>query len=355
MDDKKTIALIQGDPAGIGPELLIRLLNDQTVRDSARLVVIGAPEVFARGAAQLDTTVANVRHAPLDAPVDVADGEILHLDLHIDGLADVPVAQVSAAGGQSSIAGLRRAFELSRAGQIDGATFMPFNKESMHLGGNTYGDELGFARHFFDLQTRASEYNVADGMWNGRITSHVAMRDVPDLLTIDGIREGIELTDRTLKMAGYDRPRIVVAAYNPHAGDGGLMGDEEIRVIRPAVDQARAKQINCVGPLPADTLWLKVRDGDYDAVVTMYHDQGQIAIKLLGFDRGVSVLAGLPLPVTTPAHGTAFDIAGQGAANVVPARNAFTMCVNMASNRAATEGVVTGAADPAAPHQEHRA
>jgi len=339
---KKTIALIQGDPGGIGPELLNKLLSGQNIRQNANLVVIGAPEVFARGEDQMGVEIA-VRHAPLDAEIKVDDGDILHLDLPIDGIGEVPVAQVSAAGGQSSIAGLRRAFELSRDGRIDGIVFMPFNKESMHLGGNEFSDELGFARDFFDLNTPASEFNVANGMWNGRVASHVAMKDVPGLLTREKIEANIALTDRTLKMAGYDRPRIVVAAYNPHAGDGGLMGDEEIRVIRPAVEAAQHKQINCVGPLPADTLWLKVRDGEYDAVVTMYHDQGQIAIKLLGFDRGVSVLAGLPIPVTTPAHGTAFDIAGQGKANLVPTKNAFTMCLNMASNRKAIEGVETTA------------
>ena len=340
----KTIALVQGDPGGIGPELLHGLLSDDEVRICANLVVIGAPEVFARGEDQMGSRI-DVRHAALDAQIGPFDGQVLHLDLPIDGIEDVPMAQVSAAGGRSSIEGLRRAFELSQAGQVDGIVFMPFNKESMHLGGNEFADELGFARSFFDLQTPASEFNVANGMWNGRVTSHVAMKDVPDLLTTERIQESIGLTDRTLKMAGHDRPRIVVAAYNPHAGDGGLMGDEEIRVIRPAVEHAQRRQINCVGPLPADTLWLKVRDGEYDAVVTMYHDQGQIAIKLLGFDRGVSVLAGLPVPMTTPAHGTAFDIAGQAKANMVPARNAFTMCLNMASNRNATTGVDSGSAD----------
>ena len=338
---KKTIALIQGDPAGIGPELMARLLSDDDVRAAANLIVIGAPEIFSRGEDQHGVNIENVRHVDFDAEIDVADGEILHLDMQIDGLGDVPVAQVSAEGGQSSLQGLQRAFELSRDGHIDGAIFMPFNKESMHLGGNQFADELGFASDFFQLHTRCSEFNVANGMWNGRVTSHVAMKDVPDLLTADLIEESIVLTDRTLRMAGYDRPRIVVAAYNPHAGDGGLMGDEEIRVIRPAVERAKLKQISAVGPLPADTLWLKVRDGDYDAVVTMYHDQGQIAIKLLGFDRGVSVLAGLPLPLATPAHGTAFDIAGQNKANLVPTKNAFSMCLNMASNRNASEGIET--------------
>lgn len=340
---KKTIALIQGDPAGIGPELMARLLDDDENRQKANLVVIGAPEVFACGEAQTDAAVENVRHAALDAEIDIAAGEILHLDLEIDGIEDVPVGRVSPEGGRSSIEGLRRAFQLSQEGSIDGAVFMPFNKESMHIGGSEHPDELGFARAFFDLKTPASEFNVANGMWNGRVTSHVPMKDVPGLLTVDRIEESIGLADRTLKLAGYDRPRIVVAAYNPHAGDGGLMGDEEIRVIRPAVEKAQLRQICCFGPLPADTLWLKVRDGEYDAVVTMYHDQGQIAIKLLGFDRGVSVLAGLPLPLTTPAHGTAFDIAGQGKANLVPAKNAFSMCIDMANNCTPPNSINTSA------------
>ncbi len=342
--NRKTIALIQGDPAGIGPELLVKILGESEVRMAANLLVIGALEIFARGEMQTGLKVPNVSHAALDAPIAFADDEVLHLDLPVDGIGDVATGEVSAAGGQSSIRGLHRALELARDGLVDGVVFMPFNKESMHLGGNDFADELGYASDFFQLKTRASEFNVANGMWNGRVTSHVAMKDVPQLLTVERIEESILLADRTLKMAGYEHPRIVVAAYNPHAGDGGLMGDEEIRVIRPAVDRARLKQVRATGPLPADTLWLKVRDGDYDAVVTMYHDQGQIAIKLLGFDRGVSVLAGLPVPITTPAHGTAYDIAGQNRANVVPTRNAFTMCLNMASNRMATEGVATAKA-----------
>ena len=250
--------------------------------------------------------------------------------MNIDGIADVAVAEVSAAGGKSSLAGLTQAFELAKQGTVDGVCFMPFCKESMHLGGNTHMDEIGFAREFFNMDTRASEFNIAHGMWNGRVTSHVAMKDVPAMLTKERICESVELAHNTLKMAGYERPRIVVAAYNPHAGEGGLMGREEIEVIRPAVEQMQQRQMKVSGPFPADTLWLKVRDGEYDVVVTMYHDQGQIAIKLLGFDQGVSMLAGLPVPVATPAHGTAFDIAGKNEANITPARNAFMMVCDMA-------------------------
>ena len=333
---RKTIGIVQGDPAGVGPELLARLLNETTVRDAANIVVIGDPDVFASGEARAGTPVEGIAHSTDFAGFDHqgdGPGGLAHLDVAIDDLAAVPIAESTAVGGQASMNNLRTAFELARDELIDGICFLPFNKESMHKGGNPYSDELGFAKDFFQLQTRASEFNVIDGMWNGRVTSHVALRDVADLITIDNITEAIELADQTLKRAGFKRPRIVVAALNPHAGEGGLMGDEEITKIRPAVERAKLKQIAVAGPLPSDTLWLKVKDGTYDAVITMYHDQGQIAIKLMGFDRGVSVLAGLPVPVTTPAHGTAFDIVGQNKANLTPALNAFAMVVAMAERK----------------------
>ena len=329
MTKKPTIGVIQGDPAGIGPELLTKLLSDFDVRGRANILVIGAPAVFDRGQSVSATEIC-IRHVSRTDDIGFDQETLLHLDLDIPGIADTPIARVSAEGGRSSLEGLRTAFELSRDGVLDGICFMPFNKESMHLGGNEFTDELGFARDFFSVATRVSEFNVARGMWNGRVTSHVAMKDVPALLTEKVICESIELADRTLRLAGYERPRIVVAAYNPHAGDGGLLGREEIEIIRPAIEKMQGRQMDVTGPLPADTLWLKVRDGEYDTVVTMYHDQGQIAIKLLGFDRGVSVLAGLPVPLTTPAHGTAFDIAGQNVANLTPSKNAFMMAVDMA-------------------------
>nr|WP_067288860.1 4-hydroxythreonine-4-phosphate dehydrogenase PdxA [Marinobacterium profundum] len=341
---KKTIALLQGDPAGIGPELLIKLLADKTVRERANLLVIGDPRIFAQGEATVGSTIGNVRHLSdsqelTATDLDFGDGAILHLDQNYAGIDEVPTATASAPGGASSVGSLHRSLELSRDGLIDAIVFMPFNKESMHLGGNAFNDELGYASQFFGLTTPASEFNVANGMWNGRVTSHVAMKDVPGLLSVERICDSITLAHDTLKLAGYDDPRIVVSAYNPHAGDNGLMGREEIDVIVPAVKKMKQQQVNVSGPLPADTLWLKVRDGEYDAAVTMYHDQGQIAIKLLGFDRGVSVLAGLPVAITTPAHGTAFDIAGQNKANVLPTLNAFTMAANTAERRKATDGV----------------
>jgi 4-hydroxythreonine-4-phosphate dehydrogenase len=153
---------------------------------------------------------------------------------------------------------------------------------------------------------------------------------------VETIVEAIVLADRTLKEAGFGAPRIAVAAINPHAGDGGQIGREEIEVIAPAVARARERQIRVDGPFPSDTLYIKVRDKQYDCAVSMYHDQGQIAIKLLGFHMGVSVLGGLPFPVATPAHGTAFDIAGTNTARLEPTPRAFLIVCDMAENRLET-------------------
>lgn len=335
-NNKPVIGLVQGDPAGIGSELLVRLLLDEEVRERANIAIIGAPSVFERGESIVGKTIPRTHVNQFTN--SFSDESAQHIDLQIEGIEEVPIGQVSAAGGKSSLTGLKHAFELSQQKAIDGICFMPFNKESMHIGGNKFMDEIGFARDFFGIDTAASEFNIAHGMWNGRVTSHVAMKDVPSMLSEERICQSIELANSTLKMAGYERPRIVVAAYNPHAGDNGLMGREEIDIIQPAVKRMQERQMNVSGPFPSDTLWLKVRDGEYDVVVTMYHDQGQIAIKLLGFDQGVSLLAGLPIPVTTPAHGTAFDIAGTNQANLTPTRNAFMMCCDLAEGLSESGG-----------------
>jgi len=203
----------------------------------------------------------------------------------------------------------------------------------MHLAGIGVADELTWAKKRLGVTGRASEFNVIDGMWNARVTSHIPLKDVAEKLNIDGIVDAIVLANQTLTRAGYDNPRIAVAALNPHAGDGGAIGTEEIEIIAPAVEKAKLQSIKVDGPFPSDTLYLKVRDGQFDCAVSMYHDQGQIAIKLLGFDQGVSVLAGLPVPIATPAHGTAFDIVGTNSANVNAALNAFRMVSAMAQGR----------------------
>ena len=207
---------------------------------------------------------------------------------------------------------------------------MPFNKAAMHAAGLGDEDESRWAKKRLNHADRVSEFNVIDGMWNARVTSHVPLREVADRISVAEIVSSVQLAHATLIEAGFPNPGIAVAALNPHAGDNGTIGREEIDIIAPAVGEAQKLGINCAGPFPSDTLYIKVRDGEYDCAVSMYHDQGQIAIKLLGFHMGVSVHGGFPFPITTPAHGTAFDIAGRNKANIEPSRRAFMMAMRMA-------------------------
>ena len=329
---KPTIALVQGDATGIGPELCAKVLALDEVREAANIVLFSDSAVFARGC-----EIAGLNHAP--APISALseadfDAHGLHLlEIPAQGVAELPHATVSKAAGEAVLECYGTALDACNDGTLQGLCFMPFNKEAMHLAGLGTEDETQWARQRINYAGRVSEFNVIDGMWNARVTSHVPLRDVADLITSNEIVAACELADRTLKAAGYERPRIAVAALNPHAGDGGNMGREEIDVIRPAVAEVQRRQIVCEGPFPSDTLYLRVRDGDYDCAVSMYHDQGQIAIKLLGFHMGISVHAGLPFPMATPAHGTAFDIAGRNQANTEPARRAFMTVANMASRQ----------------------
>jgi 4-hydroxythreonine-4-phosphate dehydrogenase len=338
---KATIALVQGDAAGIGPELLIKLLEDDAVRTRANILILSDERVFRAGCEIVGSSPA-VRLIPGVDAMDFSDGLPNLFDVPGVDPRDVPLGEVSVPAGRAVLECFGRALDLASDGRVDGVCFMPFNKEAMHRAGLDAEDELQWAKKRLGCKGRASEFNVIDGMWNARVTSHVPLREVADLLSVERIVEAITLADSTLREAGFAAPRIAVAAINPHAGDGGQIGREEIEVIAPAVERARELGVHADGPFPSDTLYIRVRDKDYDCAVSMYHDQGQIAIKLLGFHMGVSVLGGLPFPVATPAHGTAFDIVGTNTARLEPTRRAFLMVCDMADNRQRTEAVADG-------------
>ena len=175
------------------------------------------------------------------------------------------------------------------------------------------------------------ELNALDNLWTSRVTSHVALKEVSGLITRERVIAGIELAHTTLVAAGVAQPRIAVCGLNPHNGENGSFGREEIDVIGPAVEEARRRGLPATGPFPADTIFLRAKE--VDAIVTMYHDQGQIAMKLMGFSRGVTVHGGLPIPIATPAHGTAFDIYGQGKANLGATQAAFDIVVAQSVSR----------------------
>ena len=248
---------------------------------------------------------------------------------HLDPAA-IERGVASRAGGASALANYRHALLRVARGDAQAVCFTPFNKQAMRMADATYDDEIRFTAGVLGTTGPATEFNILEGLWNARVTSHVPMADMPKLLTVDAIVGALELTSSALRVAGFNPPRIAVAALNPHAGDGGNFGREEIDVIAPAVEAARAKGIGCDGPYPADTVFVRARRGDYDAVLTMYHDQGQIAMKLMGFDRGVTLLGGFPFPICTPAHGTAYDIAGKGVANIGATRAAVLLAAAMA-------------------------
>lgn len=324
------IGLIPGDPSGIGPELVARLLAEDCIAE-AEVLLIGDRHVF-----ELGQTQAGLSHEMTAVDAAAADWT------KVDGLAlhemqtltpdEVVLAESTEASGRSTLRVLDQALAFVQQGVIDAIVFAPFNKASMHMAGIGHSDELHYMAEKLGVRGYISELNTLDGMWTSRVTSHIALKDVADAIDAHRIEEATHLIDRTLRRAGYARPRIAVAALNPHAGDGGNFGREEIDVIEPVVARMAGGQMAVTGPLPSDTVFLKVTRGEIDAVVTMYHDQGQIALKLLGFDRGVTVQGGLPVPVTTPAHGTAFDIAGRGEADVGATRAAFEIACKMVSN-----------------------
>ena len=245
---------------------------------------------------------------------------------------NVQIAEISEAGGTASLRNLDRALDLTASDGADAVLFGPFNKASLHLAGMEEKDEHHYIARYLDFSGYNSEINMLDELITTRVTSHIALRNVADAIDIDSIVNAIQLANDTLISAGTTRPRIGVAALNPHAGDNGNFGSEEIDILAPAIEKARDLQIDVDGPWPSDTVFLRGRDGKLDAVVTMYHDQGQIAMKMMGFDRGVTIAAGLPVPVATPAHGTAFDIAGKGVADLNATRKAFDILCHMGAN-----------------------
>jgi 4-hydroxythreonine-4-phosphate dehydrogenase len=327
------LAVLPGDPNGIGPEIMAKLVARPGTLEAADVVILADPPVLAAGA-----KVAGVELDPLECRLDALRFErgrpsLVPLDL-ISAAAITP-GEATLAGGRSALTALTLAATAAKRGDVDGIVFAPLNKHALRLAGLTQEDELRYMQEFFGVTQFVSEFNITGDLWASRVTSHIPLRDVADAITTDGVVEAVRIVHRNLQAAGRTTPRIAVAALNPHAGDGGSLGREEIEIIAPAVARVREEGIDARGPLPSDTIFVAAKRGDFDAVVSMYHDQGQIAMKLMGFDSGVTLHGGLPVPVATCASGTAFDIVGRNIANVEGLHQAFLLAARIAARAAA--------------------
>lgn len=334
---KPVIGLMLGDVTGIGPEISAKLLASGEAGKLANVVVIGDKRVLDLGIRNAGVKLG-YRVVPSVDAIRWPSEQLPLVDLGNVDPAKFPQGVSSPESGKLTGDTLKHMIDLALAGKLDGICFAPLNKGAMHQGGWKFHDEHQMFAKLTNHSGFFGEMNVIREFSTFRVTSHVALREAVNMVTAERIESAIRLADDTLRAAGHARPRLGVAALNPHNGENGLFGDEEIRIIRPTVDRMRGEGVNCTGPISSDAIFIKARNGDFDGVVMMYHDQGQIATKLLGFNKGVTVTAGLKTVFTTPAHGTAYDIVGQGKADVGAMEHAFTLAAKMAASRRAAAG-----------------
>ena len=327
-----TLGLMLGDMTGIGPEISAKVLASGMFRNDARIAVVGDSRVLELGCADAGVAVKWKTYPDVEA-IDWSRDEIPLIDLGNIDPARIKRREISSESGRLTGETLKFMIDLALAGKLDGISFAPLNKAALHRGGWKYHDEHQMFAALTQHAGFFGEMNVIKEFSTFRVTSHIALREAIDLISSERISAAIQLADTTLRAVGVEKPRIAVAALNPHGGEGGLFGDEEIRIIRPTVDAMRASGVDCTGPVSSDVIFLKALKGEFDGVVMMYHDQGQIATKLLGFNQGVTVTAGLKTVFTTPAHGTAFDIVGQGKASTGALEHALRIAIRMAGAR----------------------
>ena len=332
-----TIGITMGDPCGIGPEIVVKALADESLRAQGRFVVFGFSELisYATDLAELDFAWYRDHH---DEPHPFGPGPGVTV-LDYDELTAPAVGEHKPTqyGGAASMAFVEDAIAAAQKGTIDALVTAPISKEAWRLAG------FKFPGHTELLAKRTKTKNfgmmfVAPQLKVILATIHEPLFSIVNHFTIGRVFNPIDLADKALReMFGIDNPHIAVCGLNPHAGEGGQFGDEEKRIIAPAILMAAENGINVTGPYPADTLFRRAVRGEFDCVVAMYHDQALIPIKLLAWDDAVNLTVGLPIIRTSPGHGTAFDIAGANRANPAPIKAAIQLAINLAKRRAAVK------------------
>jgi len=327
-ENKINIAVLLGDPSGIGPELVSKLLSEEITK-KANVIIIGEKNILESGN-KVSGKSHNLEFVEDYNNIDFAKSNKFFLDISKGKNHNYKLSECSKEAGESVLASLNLALDLAKENKIHAINFGPFNKTSLKLGGNKYSDELHLMAEKLEVKNFFCEFNVIDNFWTARVSSHIPIKEVPEHVKKEKIIKPIKLINEAMKLNGIKSPRVAVQALNPHAE----FGTEEKEEIIPAIEEAKKLGINADGPLPCDTSFITAyKNGNYDCIVGMYHDALQSGLKAFGFDRGVTVQGGLPVPITTPAHGTAFDIAGKNKANLEPTLNSFKIALTMAENK----------------------
>lgn len=305
----KLIGITMGDPAGIGSEIILRAFEErENFREKS--VIFGSCKIIEYYAKLLKIK----RDIKAINDLNEFDKDVVNvIDVVPLNISDIMIGEVSAVCGDAAYQYIEKAIDYAKKGEIKAVVTAPLNKEALHLGGHNFAGHT----EIFAALTNTKKYSMMLTSGDFRVihvSTHVSLREACDRVKKDRVLEVIKLAHDTLKKMGMEKPRIAVAGLNPHAGESGLFGREEIEEIIPAVQEAGKLGINVEGPIAPDTVFLKAHKGQYDIVVAMYHDQGHIPTKLLAFDTGVNMTVGLPIVRTSVDHGTAFDIAGKGIA-----------------------------------------
>ena len=326
--NKINIAVLLGDPSGIGPELVSKLLSEE-ITNKANIIIIGEKNILESGN-KISGITHNLNFVENFDSIDFTKDNKFFLDISEGKNYNYKLSECSKEAGESVLASLNLALDLAKENKIHAINFGPFNKTSLKLGGNKYSDELHLMAEKLEVKNFFCEFNVIDNFWTARVSSHIPIKEVPKHVKKEKIIKPIKLINEAMKLNGIKNPRVAVQALNPHAE----FGTEEKEEIIPAIEEAKKLGIDADGPLPCDTSFITAyKNGNHDCIVGMYHDALQSGLKAFGFDRGVTVQGGLPVPITTPAHGTAFDIAGKNKANLEPTLNSFKIALTMAENK----------------------
>jgi len=313
MEPLPIVAITMGDPAGIGPEIIIKGWQEERFGRECQPLVIGDLKILQETARSLGTNVRIEGITRIDASIFSPD-RLLVFDLDNIAPTDIKVGKISAASGRAAAEYIFKGVELTLAKKVHGIVTAPINKEALNLAGYPYPGHTELLAELTDAQDYAMMM-IGGQLRIVLVTTHLPLREVCPKITYNQVLKTINLTHRAMECFNIPRPKIALAALNPHAGEGGLFGTEEKQCLIPAMEEAQKTGIGITGPYPADTLFQPSRSQNFDVIIAMYHDQGLIPVKMAAFGRAVNVTLGLPIVRTSVDHGTAYDIAGKGLAN----------------------------------------